>query len=65
MKLVHVAASLACTEIGGLSIRLGVVVRMVVIGSSFERSGPFAGVAAGLGVQAHGWVVLVGPLVTR
>ena len=48
----------------GLSSRFGVFVRMV-IGSSFERSGPSAGVAAGLGVRTHGWVVLVGPVVRR
>jgi transposase InsO family protein len=48
----------------GLSSSLGVFVRMV-IGSSFERTSPSAGVAAGVGVHTLGWVVLVGPVVRR
>src|SRR6185312_11452507 len=54
LKLVHAAASLARTGIGGLSSRFRMFVRMV-IGSLFQRSGPSAGVAAGLGVHTHGW----------
>src|SRR5690554_3885274 len=52
MKLAHAAASLARTGIGGLSSWFGVFVRMV-IGSSFERSGPSAGLAAGVHVRMH------------
>ena len=48
---------LALTGAGGscraVVVLVVVLVRMV-IGSSFERSGPFAGVAAGLGVHTHG-----------
>jgi hypothetical protein len=52
MKLVHAAASLACTGIGGLSSRLGVFVRMSLIVSHF-LSASFVGagmVEIGFGV---------------
>ncbi len=66
IKLVHAAASFTCTGTCVFSSGLGEpvgVLMVVVIGSSFERSGPSAGVAAGLGVHTHRWVVVVGPVV--